>query len=309
MAAIVLKGAKVANALKDGLAARAAALAAEFGAPKLVIVGVGARPDDEAYARGAIKRCEVAGIACELRLFSPDIPDGEFISEFKKINGDSGVHGILVLSPLPEGIDQAAVKNAIDPAKDVDCMSPANIAKLFTGDATGHAPCTPSAVIETLRYYGIPLSGSRVTLVGRSLVVGKPLALLLLAQNATLTVCHTRTRDLAEECRRADILIAAAGKAGMIRGDFVKPGAAVVDVGINVGEGGALCGDVDYEAAAEAAGYITPVPGGVGAVTTAMLARNVIAACERINKNAAVGYDSRLPENRVVGRGILDAPM
>jgi methylenetetrahydrofolate dehydrogenase (NADP+)/methenyltetrahydrofolate cyclohydrolase len=233
--------------------------------------------------RGAVKRCEGLGVVCEVRAFDARIANADFINGFKKINDDPAVHGVLVLSPLPEGIDRAAVKALISPAKDVDCMSPVNISKLFSGDTSGHAPCTPSAVIEILKFYRIPISGSRVTLVGRSLVVGKPLAMLLLAENATLTVCHTRTRNLAEECRRADILIAAAGRARMIDGDYIKPGAVVIDVGINVGEDGALCGDVEYVSAAEIAGYITPVPGGVGAVTTTMLARNTINACEMIS--------------------------
>ncbi|MCL2059404.1 MAG: bifunctional 5,10-methylenetetrahydrofolate dehydrogenase/5,10-methenyltetrahydrofolate cyclohydrolase [Oscillospiraceae bacterium] len=282
MPATVLKGISVVNAMKGALAARAAGLAASGAPPRLAIVRVGDRPDDEAYARGAIKRCESFGIECGLHTFDANVDNGDFLAEFARINGDGSVHGILVMSPLPAGIDGAAVKALIDPQKDVDCMSTANAAKIFAGDMSGHAPCTPAAVIEILKFYDIPISGSRVTLVGRSLVVGRPLAMLLLAEHATLTVCHTRTRDLAAECARADILIAAAGKAKMIGGECVKPGAAVIDVGINVTESGALCGDVDYESASAVAGSITPAPGGVGAVTTAMLARNVINACEAL---------------------------
>ena len=283
MAATLLKGINAVNFAKTELSTRAASIASEFSPPKLVIIRVGARPDDEAYERSAVKRCEGIGIKCELCIFDSQISNAEFISDFKKINADKSTHGILVLSPLPLNIDQNAVKTIIDPIKDVDCISPVNIAKLFTGDTSGHMPCTPSAVMELLRFYKIPISGKRVTLVGRSLVVGKPLAMLLLAEHATLTVCHTRTRDLAEECRRADILIAAAGKAKMIGGDYIKPGAVVIDVGINVNEDGSLCGDVDFEAAAIVAGCITPVPGGVGAVTTAMLARNTLNACDMLN--------------------------
>ena len=280
MAAIVLKGIKAVNAIKDVLSARAAELSATVATPKLAIVRVGGRPDDETYERNAAKRCESLGIACELHTFDLPISNVDFLDEFRKLNADRSVHGILVLSPLPESIDRNAVKNIIDPLKDVDCMSPVNIAKLYAGDSSGHAPCTPSAVMELLKFYDIPISGSRVTIVGRSLVVGKPLAMLLLAENATLTICHTRTRDITAECRRADILIAAAGKARMIGGDCVKPGAVVIDVGINVGEDGSLCGDVDYEAVCGVAGYITPVPGGVGSVTTTMLARNTLDACD-----------------------------
>ena len=282
MAAVILKGINVVNAAKSELSARAAGLAAAYARPALAIVGIGARPDDEAYVRGAVKRCESLGIKCEIHTFDAGITNAAFLEEFKKINDVQSVHGILALSPMPAGIDRDAVKTMIDPVKDVDCMSPTNMAKLFSGDASGHAPCTPSAVMELLRFYGIPISGSRVTLVGRSLVVGKPLAMLLLAEHATLTVCHTRTRDLADECRRADILIAAAGKAHMISGDCIKPGAVVIDVGINAGADGVLRGDVDYEAAAAVAGYITPVPGGVGVVTTSILARNTLDACESL---------------------------
>ena len=258
---------------------RAAGLAASFAPPKLAIVRVGGRPDDEAYERGAIKRCEATGIICEPHIFAPDITNDEFLNEFAKINNDASIHGILVMSPMPAPIDREAVMSIINPLKDVDCISPVNMAKLFAGDASGHAPCTPSAVIEILRFFGIPMSGSRVTIIGRSLVVGKPLAMLLLAENATVNICHTRTADIASECRRADILIAAAGRAGMVGADYIKPGAAVIDVGINIKPDGTLCGDVDFEAACEAAGCITPVPGGVGAVTTSMLARNTLDAC------------------------------
>ena len=283
MAAIILKGMPVVNAAKATLAERASALTASFAPPRLAIVRVGERADDEAYLRGAVKRCDSVGIACEVRAFGADITNAEFMDGFAEINKNPAIHGILVMSPLPAGINMGAVKNSIDPIKDVDCMSLVNTAKLFSGDATAHAPCTPAAVIEMLKHYEIPISGKRVTLVGRSLVVGKPLAMLLLAENATLTVCHTRTRDLAGECRRADILIAAAGSARMIGADCIKPGAAVIDVGINIAGDGSLCGDVDYGAAAEVAGYITPVPGGVGTVTTTILARNTLNACQKIS--------------------------
>ena len=277
-----MKGIEIVNALKDELSARSAAIAACFAPPKLAVVRVGEKPDDVAYERNAVKRCKSVGIQCERHIFDADVTNEAFLQVFRRINGDGSVHGVLVFSPLPDRIDAAAVKAAIDPAKDVDCMSPVNLAKLFAGDASGHAPCTPLAVLEMLRFYGIPIKGRRVTLVGRSLVVGKPLAMLLLAEHATLTVCHTRTLDLGAECRRADILIAAAGKAGMISAGDIKPGAAVIDVGINVDEEGALCGDVDYAAACGVAGCITPVPGGVGSVTASMLARNTLNACDML---------------------------
>jgi len=289
LAAIVLKGSKLVKSMGLELATRAAALTAEYAIPKLTIVRIGDRPDDEAYERGAAKRCEALGIACDARVFSADISNEAFLDAFNQINGDAAIHGILVMSPLPAGIDQQAVKNMIDPVKDVDCMSPVNMAKIYSGDVTGHAPCTPSAVMELLRFNGINISGRRVVIVGRSLVVGRPLAMLMLVEHATLTICHTRTRELAAECRNADILIAAAGRAGMIGAEHIKPGAVVIDVGINVSEDGSLLGDVDYQAASEEAGYITPVPGGVGAVTSTILARNTLNACE----HAKWGYSSR----------------
>ena len=280
MAAKLLKGITVVKAMEAGLSARAKALAAVC--PKLAIARVGGRPDDETYERGAIKRCESVGIKCETHVFERSVSNREFLRALNLLSSDGAVHGVLVMSPLPASIDRAAVRAAIDPEKDVDCMGGVNSAKLFEGDLSGHAPCTPSAVLEMLRFFKIPISGSRVTIVGRSLVVGKPLAMLLLAENATVTICHTRTVDLEAECRRADILIAAAGKASMIGAGHIKPGAAVIDVGVNAGDDGVLRGDVDFEAASALAGHITPVPGGVGTVTPAILARNTLDACERL---------------------------
>ena len=295
MPAKILKGTKVAKSAEAEMSVRAAELTAAFMPPRLAIVRIGERPDDGAYERGAKKRCEAVGIVCETRHFDQDINNTRFLREFEQINNDDSVHGILVMSPMPDSIDRAAVAATIDPVKDVDCISPVSISKLYSGDFTGHAPCTPSAVLEILRYYGIPVFGSRITVIGRSLVVGKPLSMLLLADHATITICHTRTVDLAGECRRADILIAAAGNAGLVGADFIKPGAAVIDVGINVMPDGSLCGDVIFGEACEIAGCITPVPGGVGAVTTSMLVRNTLDACEKIRRrllaaNSAVPY-------------------
>jgi len=213
--------------------------------------------------------------------FPEDISNEDFISEFKKVNADDSVHGILVFRPMPKHIDEESIKNIIDPEKDVDCMCSANIAKVFAGDETGYAPCTPRAVMEALKHFGIPLKGKRVTVVGRSMVVGKPLSMLLLKEHATVTICHTRTADLEGECRKAEILIAAAGVAKMINASFVGEGAVVIDVGINVDASGNLCGDVDFESVEPVAGKLTPVPGGVGTVTTSVLAMHTIQACEK----------------------------
>jgi len=281
----VLKGMTVANAMKERLTAENTALIAAGVTPCLAIVRVGERPDDLAYERGALKRFEGLGIAVRVMVFPEDVGQDEFESEFEKINGDGSVHGILLFRPLPKTLNEEDIIKKIDPAKDMDCMCETNIAKVFAGDESGYAPCTPEGVVELLKYFEVPLKGSKVTLVGRSMVVGKPLAMLLLKEHATVTICHTRTADLAAECRAADILIAAAGAAKMIKAEHVKEGTVVIDVGINVDEDGNLCGDVDFDAVEPLASKITPVPGGVGSVTTSILAMHVLrAAGKTVNR-------------------------
>ena len=276
--AVILKGIEVANAMKERLTAENAALIAKGVTPCLAIVRVGERPDDLAYERGALKRFEGLGIAVRVFAFPDDIGQDEFEMEYEKINGDKSVHGILLFRPLPKTLNEEAILKTIDPAKDMDGMCETNIAKVFAGDESGFAPCTPEGVIELLKHFEVPLKGSKVTLVGRSMVVGKPLAMLLLKENATVTICHTRTADLTAECKAAEILIAAAGAAKMIKAEYVKEGTVVVDVGINVDEDGNLCGDVDFETVEPLASKITPVPGGVGSVTTSILAKHVLKA-------------------------------
>ncbi|MCL1808365.1 MAG: bifunctional 5,10-methylene-tetrahydrofolate dehydrogenase/5,10-methylene-tetrahydrofolate cyclohydrolase [Clostridiales bacterium] len=287
--ATLLKGIEVVNGMKESLSSRVLELKRKGKTPCLGIVRIGERPDDLSYEKGAVKRCSGIGLLCKVFNFPADVSNEEFIQEFKKINADESVHGLLVFRPMPKHIDEEAVKGIISPEKDMDCMSPANIAKVFAADETGYAPCTPQAVMELLKHFGIPLKGKRVTLVGRSMVVGKPLSMLLLKEHATITICHTRTADLAGECRKAEILIAAAGVPKMVKDSFVNEGATVIDVGINVDENGNLCGDVDFESVEPVAGSITPVPGGVGTVTTSVLAMHVIEACE---KGEALGRPS-----------------
>lgn len=277
---MLLKGMPIVNAKKSELQARSGALKGKGITPCLAIVRVGEREDDLSYERGAIKRCDMLGVACRVFAFPSDIESGEFQKEFQKINADDSIHGILVFRPLPKGLDGDAVAKTISPQKDVDGISPVNMAAVFAG-TEGFAPCTAEAVMLMLEGSGMDVSGKRVVVVGRSLVVGKPLSMLMLQKNATVTVCHTKTADLAAECRRADILVAAAGKAGMITAEHVSPGAVVIDVGINPAPDGGICGDVDFEAVQPVAGSITPVPGGVGTLTTLVLARNVITAAER----------------------------
>lgn len=246
--------------------------------PCLAIVRVGERPDDLSYERGATKRMANMNVSVKNVVMPEDVDQAKLEKTFAAVNDDPAVHGILLFQPLPKHLDVEPLKAMINPLKDVDSMSPANAAKVFAGDKTGFAPCTPSAVMEILAQCGVELRGKRVTIVGRSMVVGKPLAMLMLGKNATPTICHTKTVDLPARCREADVLVACAGKAKMITGDMVADGQIVVDVGINMDEAGKLCGDVDYDAAESHASMITPVPGGVGTVTTAILGKHTIQA-------------------------------
>jgi methylenetetrahydrofolate dehydrogenase (NADP+)/methenyltetrahydrofolate cyclohydrolase len=282
---IIMKGSAVAAAMKEQIHKELAGLRLQGVIPGLAIVRVGVRPDDLAYERSAVKKLEGLGIKCRVAAYPENISQPEFIKEFTSVNEDPAIHGVLLFRPLPKHLDETAVKLVIDPHKDLDCLSPVNIAKVFSGDETGFAPCTPEAVIKVLHYYGITLSGKRVTVVGRSMVVGKPLAMLLVKENATVTICHTKTKNLAETCRNAEIVIAAAGKTKMITAGFVCAHSVVLDVGINVDAAGNLCGDVDYEQVAPLVAAITPVPGGVGTVTALVLGEHVIRAARDAQKS------------------------
>lgn len=273
---IVLKGAEVSARIKEQVQEMMKGLDGKI--PRLAIVRVGERPDDLSYERGAIKKMASFGLEAKSFPFPEDISNQEFQEEFQKINRDPEVSGILLLRPLPKHICEADIEKLIDPRKDLDGISQANIAKVFAGDATGFAPCTAEAVVEVLKANNIPIAGKRAVIVGRSMVVGKPLAMLLMKENATVTVCHTKTADLAGTCRMGEILVAAAGRAKMLDGSYVGDGAVVIDVGINVDDEGKLCGDVDFESIEQKASMATPVPGGVGAVTTAVLARHLVLA-------------------------------
>ncbi len=274
----VMMGTDVAKSMKEDLIRRTETLKSQGILPMLCILRVGNRPDDLAYERGTKKRMELTGIGCRVVELPEEISQKEFEDAFRQVNEDPNVHGILLFRPLPSHLDEEPVKAMIDPRKDVDCMSAVNIAKVFAGDETGYAPCTAEAVMTMLDAYGIDPKGRRTVVVGRSMVIGKPAAMLLLKRHATVTVCHTRTEDLKGVCKEAQILVAAAGKAKMISGDMVGEGAVVIDVGINVDEEGNLCGDVDFEEASRKASYISPVPKGVGSVTTSVLAGHVLRA-------------------------------
>lgn len=273
---IALKGAEVSAKIKEQVQTELEALGGVV--PKLAIVRVGEKPDDLSYERGAMKKMEAFGLRVQSYAFPETIDDRDFRAEFERINADADVTGILLLRPLPKHICEKTITEMIDPAKDLDGISPLNIAKVFAGDDTGFAPCTAEAVVEMLKAKEISISGRRVTIVGRSMVVGRPLSMLLMKENATVTICHTRTVDLPGTCQNAEILVAAAGKAKMLNQDYVGKDAIVIDVGINVDADGKLCGDVDYDSIQERASMATPVPGGIGAVTTAVLAKHLVQA-------------------------------
>lgn len=277
----LLKGIDVAKAINETLIEE---VKKEVRVPHLAIIRVGERPDDMSYERGATKKMEKVGFACTSYTFDAAIDNDTFQKEFDKINEDTAIDGILLLRPLPKHLDEQAIVNRIDPVKDLDGICPMNMAKVFAGDNSGFAPCTAEAVMEMLDYANVDLTGKKVTVVGRSLVIGKPVAMLLMKKNATVTVCHTRTKDMAAECRAAEVVVAAAGVAKMLDDTFVSDGAIVMDVGINVDENGNLCGDVDTDKIAEKAALATPVPGGVGSVTTSVLAKHLLRAMQMRNK-------------------------
>lgn len=272
----ILKGLPVANVINEKLMEQVKSI--EGPLPHLAIIRVGERPDDCSYERGAVKKMDKVGVRCTTYTFDADIDNETFQAEFDKINENPDIDGILMLRPLPKQLDEKQIENKIDPRKDLDGISPLNLAKVYAGDESGYAPCTAEAVIEMLDYAGIDIKGKRVTVVGRSLVIGKPVSMLLMKRNATVTVCHTKTVDMEGTCKNAEILVAAAGSARMIKKDYVAEGAIVVDVGINVDEEGNLCGDVDFDAITDIAAIATPVPGGVGSVTTSVLAKHLVKA-------------------------------
>jgi len=282
MPAKLLTGKEVAQKMDQDIQADVQALKARGVNPSLKIMIVGDAPDSLAYANSAKKMAEKNGIACDIEQLPGSTTQDAFVDILKQRNADRSIHGIIVMRPFPKQITEEVVKHILAPEKDIDCFNPVNAGKVMAGDLTGFPPATPQAVMEMLRFYNIPMTGKEAVVIGRSMVVGKPQAMLLLAENATVTVCHSKTKDLPGVCRRADILVAAIGKARMITPDYIRQGATVMDVGINV-EGDKLFGDVDTEPAKETAGAITPVPGGVGTVTTRVLLKHVVKAAKLQN--------------------------
>ena len=279
----IIKGKPVADKISEELIKEVDLLIKEGINPKLTIVRVGARSDDLSYERGALKRCQNIGITTEVLELAEDITQEEYIDVLKRVNDDKNVNGILCFRPLPKHLNEEVIKYVIAPEKDVDCFSPINSAKVMEGDKSGFPPCTPTAVVEILKHYNVDLKGSKVTVLGRSMVVGKPVSMLLLSEHATVTICHSKTKNLSGVAAEADVLIAAIGRAKMVDDSFVKDGAVVIDVGINVDEEGNLCGDVDTNAVLDKVSMITPVPAGVGSVTTSILAKHVVKACKLQN--------------------------
>ena len=277
----LLKGLPAANALTEVLAERVAALNEKNITPTLAILRVGQRPDDISYETGAMKRCAKVGIAVRQFLLPEDCTREALLDTIRSINADPAIHGCLMFRPLPDREMEEAACRLLAPEKDVDGMTAGSLAAVFTGKGSGFPPCTAQACLELLDHYRIPLEGKRAVVIGRSLVIGRPVSMMLQARNATVTMCHTKTVDMAALCRSAEILVVAAGKAGVMGGSFAAPGQTVVDVGIHVTEEGRLCGDVDFAAVEPQVEAITPVPGGVGSVTTAVLAKHVVEAAER----------------------------
>lgn len=280
MVAQIIDGKKIAEEVRAELKQEVTELKGRGIEPGLAVVLVGADPASQVYVNNKHKACGEAGIYSEVHRLPEDTPQDEVLSLLGRLNSDKKIHGILVQLPLPKHIDKKAVINAISPQKDVDGFGPANVGNLVIGDDCFY-PCTPHGIIVMLEKTGVDLKGKRAVVVGRSNIVGKPVAMMLLHRHATVTICHTRTRDLVWECRQGDILVVAAGRPRVITGDMIKEGAIVIDVGVNRLENGKLCGDVDFDSASQAASWITPVPGGVGPMTITMLLKNTVEAARR----------------------------
>ncbi|MCR4770877.1 MAG: bifunctional 5,10-methylenetetrahydrofolate dehydrogenase/5,10-methenyltetrahydrofolate cyclohydrolase [Oscillospiraceae bacterium] len=280
----ILKGKEVVAAMKEKMIADVEALQAKGVQPTLAIVRVGERGDDISYEKGAMTRCKGIGVEVKNFVLPADATQEELVKVIDEVNADSSIHGCLLFRPLPKHIDENFVRNRLAPEKDVDGITDLSMAGTYACTELGYPPCTPTACMEILDHFGIDLTGKKVVVIGRSLVVGKPAAIMAIRKNGTVTVCHTKTKDMAAVCREADIVIACAGKAGVVGEGFFKAGQIVIDVGINFDEEGNMKGDVDFEAAEPVVAAITPVPGGVGTVTTSVLVKHVIEAAKKTVK-------------------------
>ena len=277
----LLKGAEVVSALNETIQADVTALLSRGVTPTLAILRVGDKPDDLAYERGAMKRAETVGVAVRQIALPQTVSQEALLAEIEKINSDESIHGCLMLRPLPKHIDDLRAREALLPEKDIDGITEGSLAGVFTGTKRGFPPCTAQACMEILRHYQIDLAGKNAIVIGRSLVIGKPVAMMLLGQNATVTICHTKSKDMPALTKKADILIVAAGKPGVVGAEYVSAGQIVLDVGINFNAEGKMTGDADFAAVEPIVGAITPVPGGVGTVTTSVLMAHVVEAAKR----------------------------
>ncbi len=284
MTAKIIDGREIAGNVKGELEKRVGVLKQKGITPKLVVILVGNDPASDVYVRSKMKRSEEIGIASDMVRYPDNITEGELLEKIKELNDDSSVHGILVQLPLPKEINEKKVIDSIAPSKDVDGFSPVNVGNLLIGE-TAFESCTPKGIMKMLEIEGIPIEGKEVVIINRSNIVGKPLTAMMIKKSGTVTVCHSRTKDIPFHTRRADILISATGKPGFITEDMIKEGAVVIDVGTTRNENGKLCGDVDFDKVKEKAGYITPVPGGVGPMTVIMLMENTIISAESFVKD------------------------
>ncbi|MGC2166538.1 MAG: bifunctional methylenetetrahydrofolate dehydrogenase/methenyltetrahydrofolate cyclohydrolase FolD [Gallionella sp.] len=282
MTAQIIDGKTIAQQVRAEWKMRADALKSKGITPGLAVIIVGEDPASKVYVANKVKACAELGLHSEHIVMSADTPEATLLGKIAELNNDPRIHGILVQLPVPKHIDSSKVLNAISPEKDVDGFHPENVGALVTGNMR-FAPCTPYGAMKLLEKCGVSIEGKHAVVVGRSNIVGKPMALMLLQHNATVTICTSKTVDLAKHTRDADILVVATGRPKMITGDMIKPGAAVIDVGINRMSDGKLCGDVDFETARKVAGWITPVPGGVGPMTITMLVANTVSAAEHVS--------------------------
>lgn len=276
----ILKGAPVASFIRDNIAQRIELCRLRGINPKIAIIRVGENPDDIAYEKRVKSNCEKVGLSYQVIELSEDITQEEFEKEFEEVNKSSENDGILLFRPLPKQLDEERICTLIDPAKDIDCMNPENLNKVFNGKKDGFAPCTPEAVVEILKYYNITIKGADAVIVNRSMVLGKPLAMLLMKEDATVTTCHSKTADISAHTKKADIVVSGIGKANYFGAEYFSDKNIVIDVGINFSDG-RMTGDVDFEKAEAIVKAITPVPGGVGAVTSMILLRHAADAAWR----------------------------
>ncbi|MTI49209.1 bifunctional 5,10-methylenetetrahydrofolate dehydrogenase/5,10-methenyltetrahydrofolate cyclohydrolase [Sporosalibacterium faouarense] len=280
----ILKGEPVADKIKENMKLLIDKLNKKNIVPTLGIIRMGNRADDIAYEKGIVKNCESVGIKVKVYEIDRDASMDKMRKLMLQVNKDKNIHGILVFRPLPEQIDVEEIRNLINPAKDIDCMNPINLEKVFEGNLDGFVPCTPMAVMEILKYYKYELRGSDVAVINASLVVGRPLSMMLLGEKATPTICHSKTKNLKEITSKSDIVVTAVGRAKMFGEDYFSTKSVVIDVGISDDGNGGICGDSNYDEVKDKVKGITPVPGGVGSVTTAILLSHVVKACEAYNK-------------------------